>query len=178
MINKYNPIIKKQADIFIKKYPSLNMDRDELVQEGTLGLINAIDSFSERRNCIFYTYAILLIKREMIKHTKRCSCSKNLILTLSKSFSESVFENELYLEDTLFEKKDLVEEKVLSNYYEQILNAFKYELKLKEALIYELRINNFSNKEISILLDLPYKSVDNNWRLIKIKLLEYIQQAN
>ncbi|MBR4261893.1 MAG: sigma-70 family RNA polymerase sigma factor [Bacilli bacterium] len=178
MIEKYSPIIKKQADMFIKKYPNLNMDKDELIQEGILGLINAIDSFTERRNCIFYTYAVLLIKREMLKHIKKCSCSKNLVLTLSKSISESVYENELFLEDTIYSKKDLVEEVVLSNYYERLLNNFKYELSIKESPIYELRINNFSNKEISILLDLPYKSVDNNWRSIKKKLLDYIQQTS
>ena len=152
------------------------MDRDELIQEGTLGLLSAVDSFSERKNCIFYTYAILLIKREMLKYMKKCSCSKHLILTLSKSISEVVFDNELYLEDTIYNNKDLVEEKVLSNYYEELLYYFKYELSYKESSIYELRINNFSNKEISILLDLSYKTVDNNWRLIRKKLLDYIQQ--
>ena len=178
VINKYNPIIKKQADLFIKNYSNLNMDRDELIQEGILGLINAVDSFTERRNCIFYTYAILLIKREMLKYVKKCSSSKNLILTLSKSISETVFDNDLYLEDMLYTKKDLVEENVLSNYYEQLLYEFKYELSYKESPIYELRINNFSNKEISTLLDLSYKSVDNNWRTIKKKLIYYLQQRN
>ncbi len=176
MIDKYIPIIKSMADVCMKKYPSYNMDKDELIQEGILGLLNAINSFTERRNCIFYTYALVLIKREMYKHIKKCSRGKNLILTLSKSISDDIFENELFLEEALYDKKDLVEEKVLSNYYESLIYNFKYELSSKDSTIYELKVNNFSNKEISLLLAIPYKSVDNSWRIIKKKLVNYIQE--
>ena len=175
MIDKYMPIIKRIADDYLKQYANLNMDREELIQEGIMGLINAINSFVERKNCIFYTYAILLIRREMMKHIRTCSRGKNLILTLSKSIYDDVYENELFFEDTLYRKQDLVEEEVLSNYYDSLLYYFKYKLDNNNSLIYELKINNFSNGEIAKLLSLSYKKVDNNWRLIKKKLLVYLQ---
>jgi RNA polymerase sporulation-specific sigma factor len=176
MINKYIPIIKNAADLCIKKYPSYNMDKEELIQEGIIGLINAINSFTENKNCIFYTYALVLIKREMYKHITRCSRGKNLILTLSKSMQETLCDDELFFEDTLYCKKDLVEEEVLAKYYEEIIYNFKYELDGKASSIYELKMNNFNTREISILLELSYKSVDNSWRIIKKKLVNYIQE--
>ena len=52
---------------------------------------------------------------------------------------------------------------------------FKYELPEVQSQIYELRLNNFTNKEIAKLLDITYKRVDNSIRLMKIKFKNYIQ---
>ena len=53
---------------------------------------------------------------------------------------------------------------------------FKYELSDRQALVYELKFNNFTNKEIASLLDLNYKSVDNALKLIRQKIRKYISR--
>ena len=80
------------------------------------------------------------------------------------------------LEDTLFDDKYLVENISNDIYFKKVLYDFKYELSDVQSQIYELRLNSFSNKEISILLDLTYKRVDNCIRLTKEKFKKYIQK--
>jgi len=176
MINKYKPLISKYADYYTKKYNNRGIEKDELIQEGTIGLINAINSYMEKESCIFYTFAILIIKREMERYIKKNMRNKQLILTASTSVYEPLGVDDLVLEDTLFNELDIVENISEENYYHNILYNFKFELSDIQSQIFELRLNSFTNKEIACLLDIKYKSVDNCIRLMKIKFKNYIQK--
>lgn len=175
MLNKYKPLIDKYADNYYKNFRMLGIEKDELIQEGNLGLINAINSYMIQDKCLFYTFANLVIKREMERHIKKCLRNKHLILTMATSISEPIITNELYMEDILYRDNDCVEQKIDDIYYRDVLYQFKFELSFTQAQIYELRLNNFSNKEIALLLDIAYKKVDNCLRLMKQKFKIYIQ---
>lgn len=176
MLDKYQPLISKYADYYIKKCDNPGIEREELIQEGTIGLINAINYYMEKEDCLFYTFANLVIKREMERYIKKNMRYKQQILTNATSIHEVIVNRDIRLEDTLFKELDLVE--MISNdiYYKKVLYDFKYELSNTQSQVYELRLNNFSNKEISILLDINYKSVDNCIRLMKEKFKKYIQK--
>jgi RNA polymerase sporulation-specific sigma factor len=176
MIDKYQPLINKYADYYIYRYNNHGIEKEELIQEGTIGLISAINNYAEKEDCIFYTFANLVIKREMERYIKKSMRYKQQILTNATSINETVFNEEIILEDTLFNEVDLVENISSEIYYRQVLYRFKYELTSLQAQVYELRLNNFSNKEISVLLDINYKSVDNCIRLTKEKFKKYIQK--
>lgn len=175
MIEKYKPLILKYADYYSVKFNNSSIEKEELVQEGIIGLINAINSYMDQDKCIFYTFANLIIKREMERYIKKNMRNKHLILTSAASFSESIGTEDLFLEDTLYDESDNVELLIDNKYYEKVLYEFKFELSNIQSQVYELRLNNFSNKEISILLDITYKTVDNSIRLLKIKFKNYIQ---
>lgn len=175
MIKKYEPLIAKQVAYFYHKYKNFGIDKEELFQEGIIGLINAVNSYKIQDKCIFYTFASLVIKREMERYIKRCTRNKNLILTLAASTNELIGKDDLVLEDTLYIASDNVEYVASNNYYDNILYNFKYELNDLQSQIYELRLNNFSNHEISKLLDINYKYIDNAIRLMKVKFKNYIQ---
>lgn len=176
MVDKYTPLIKKYASFYLKKYPNIRLDKDELIQEGTVGLINAVNSFQLNKNVIFYTFATLIIKREMARYIKNKLSFKNLMISSSYSLDEPLKDDDLFFSDVIYQDKDLVERQVISNSYEIILYNFKYELNDIQGQIYELRLNNFSNREISILLDIKYKSVDNSMRTIRNKLDNYLKR--
>ena len=175
MIDKYKPLIIKYADYYIRRFNVQGIEKEELVQEGIIGLCNAINSFNEQDKCIFYTFANLIIRREMERYIKKNMRFKHLLLSNAASFSESIGIEDLIIEDTIYNEKDMVEVLANDNYYEKVLYDFKYELNDIQSQIYELRLNRFSNKEISILLDISYKTVDNNIRLLKNKFKLYIQ---
>lgn len=45
-----------------KKYQHLNIDWDEIIQEGNAGLMHAVDKFDPEKGCRFSTYAVWWIK--------------------------------------------------------------------------------------------------------------------
>lgn len=175
MIEKYKPLIRKYASYYYQKFKHQGAEKEELIQEGIVGLINAINSYMDKEICLFYTFVVIVIRREMERYAKRLTRNKNLILTNATSFYDLVGTHDLYIEDTLYNEYDTTERKISDNYYDLIIYNFKYELSDLQSQIYELRLNNFSNKEISKLLDITYKSVDNSIRLMKIKFKNYIQ---
>ena len=174
MIDKYQPVIDKFAKKYIDSYPGIKLDKDELIQEGNIGLINAISNYTEDKNCLFYSFALLIIQREMKRYINTCLTNKNLILLTADSLNVEIGED-LTLQDVLYKEKDSVEDKVIDTYYEDLLYKFKNELTINESCVYELKFNNFSTKEISSLLDLKYKAVDNYLRSIKNKLSIYLK---
>ena len=176
MIKKYQPIISKYADYYLEKFDGRGIEKEELIQEGTIGLINAIHYYMEDEDCLFYTFANLIIKREMERYIKKNTRYKHQILTNASSIHDLIVSDELTLEDTLFDNMDLVENISNEIYLKKALYDFKYELSDIQSQIYELRLNSFTNKEISILLDLTYKTVDNCIRLTKEKFKKYIQK--
>lgn len=175
MIDKYQPLINKYASYYAKKFQVQGIEKEELIQEGIVGLVNAINSYMDQDRCIFYTFANLIIKREMERYIKKNMRIKHLLLSNATSISESIGVDDLIIEDTIYDEKDLVEMLIENNYHEKILYDFKYELSDIQSQIYELRLNHFTNKEIAKLLDISYKSVDNSIRLMKNKFKIYIQ---
>lgn len=175
MIEKYKPLIKKYANYYYQKFKTQGADKEELIQEGIVGLINAINSYMDKETCLFYTFVIIVIRREMERYTKKLIRNKTLILTNASSFYDMIGNHDLYVEETLYSEIDTIDRKLSDNYYDLIIYNFRYELSDLQSQIYELRLNNFSNKEISKLLDITYKSVDNSIRLMKIKFKNYIQ---
>ncbi len=176
MLEKYQPLISKYADYYIQKYDNRGIEKEELVQEGTIGLINAVNYYAENQDCLFYTFASLVIRREMERYIKKNMRYKNQVLTSATSINTLIVGDDISLEDTLFKEYDLVENISNEIYYKKILYDFKYQLSDIQSQVYELRLNNFSNKEISILLDISYKAVDNCIRLMKEKFKKYIQK--
>ena len=72
------------------------------------------------------------------------------------------------------DKKSNIEEQIiLEEFQEKIIN-FKNELNDTDAMIFELKLNSFSYREISILLDIDFKKVDNRLCLIRKKLKKYL----
>ena len=176
MYDKYRPLISKLAKEYCRAYKNCGIEYDELYQEGLFALGNSIREFKEDKNCLFYTYALVCIKREMEKIIKNKNRFKNKILTDALSLEHCVSSTELNLEDIIPDPNvDLHDNLICNMTYKSILDL-KYELNINQSLIYELKLNNFSNSEISTLLDVSYKVIDNSLKTIKRKLKKYVKQ--
>ena len=113
-----------------------------------IGLNYAIDHFKEQKNNIFYSYAVLCISSRLKTYVNSYLNSKNKFLNDSISLDDDNF---IY-------------------FYERLIH-FKNNLDNKKSQVFELKYNGFSNKDISILLDLSVKYVYYCVCSIKSKLI-------
>ncbi len=90
-----------------KKYENTNVDLEDLVSIGTIGLIKAINTYSMDKNIKLATYASRCIDNEILMYLR-----KNKKVRTEVSFDESlsldVDGNELHLEDILGTDADIV----------------------------------------------------------------------
>ncbi len=168
MHNKYHNIVQIEANKCYKKLPYIGISYDDLYQAGLYGLELAIKFFDEKSDTLFYTFASTFIKREMYTYIKYNSRNKHHVLSQSISLDSTIGEDGT-LNDIIPSNSNSIDE-----YFENCKNRaildLKYELSFFQSLVYELKLNHFTNKEISVLLDVPYKTVDNSISGIKNRL--------
>ena len=131
LFEKYKPIIINLA----KKYKSLSgncgLELEDFMQEGNYALFYAIKKYSEKRDSLFYTYAVLCIKSKMQNLLTRSTTNKNKPLNNGISLYKEIGENSELL--------DFIEDK----------NAILPEEMFDRNLI--------SNKIKSIIYELPFE---------------------
>lgn len=171
LLYKYRPLIISIATKMIK-YSSGGVDLNDLIQEGMLGLNEAINSYDEGKNANFSTYAKVCIERRinsLIRSTRRY---KNKILNESIALE---YDDDLVIEKFLVDNgsnpSDLVEDK---EWEEEVLFKLDNKLTDLEKQVFDLKKNEFSYKEIAEILDKNPKAIDNAIQRIKVKLKDII----
>ena len=169
LIEKYSHLVEMLAKKYIKNNSNLGLEYDDLYQEGMIGVLKALDDYDEN-NTLFYTYASLCAKREMDKVLLYYKRKKHMILNESVSLNQKIDnESNLLLEELIASDYNLEKEYESYDLYQKLMN-YKYDLDLLDSSILELKINGFSSREISRLLDISYKSVDYRMRKIRKNL--------
>ena len=169
LVKKYDPMIKKIALHYSSKHNNGKIDVDDLFQEGRLALVLALNTFNTDKDILFYTYLTVCIKRRMINILKSIFNNKNYLSNYNLSIEDSTLQisSDYVLHDVLVEN-ELVD---------TIIN-FKNNLNYEDSWIFELKYNNFTYDEISVLLDLPKKNIDNRLFKIRNKLKKYLISLN
>ncbi len=90
-----------------KKYENTNVDLEDLVSIGTIGLIKGINTFSRGKNIKLATYASRCIDNEILMYLRKTKKQKTEV-SIDASLSYDSEGNELHLEDILGTPKDLV----------------------------------------------------------------------
>ncbi len=161
MFSKYEPIIKTMASKYSNFAKSKGADYEDLVQEGYIGLSNAIDSYKDNCDTLFYSYAKLCIERQMGIYCRNLSSQKHEILN-NACFDDAVYFNQVsahqFTNPEQFNLYKLEDEKFIryKNYFD-----------MKDSCIFELRYNGFSYKEIGRLLDLSVSTIDSRLCMIR-----------
>ena len=131
-----------------------------------IGLLRSLDSY-DSSNTLFYTYALLCIKRQMETCIRTNQRIKHYSLNNAISFNDTVKEgSDLFLEDVIASSFNLEDDYQSRDLYNRLL-SYKYDFSSEDAMILELKLNSFTIGEIAILLDLTRKNVD--YRLQKIR---------
>ena len=136
MIYKYRPLTVNLAKKLIK-YCNGGIDLNDLIQEGLVGLNEAINNFREDKETNFGTYAKLCIQRRMYSVVKSTRTYKNKILNESISLEDEEDTNiDRFLVDNSNNPSDMLEENA---YQEEILKKLNEQLTDLERQVFELK---------------------------------------
>jgi len=173
ILYKYRPLIVNVAQKFLK-YCNGGVDLNDLIQEGMIGLNEAINSFREDKEANFGTYARVCIQRRIVSVVKSTNAKKNMILNSSISLEDDETNSfDKYLSDNSLNPSIMVED---FDNTEHIFNELDNLLTDLEKQVFELKKDGFDYKEIADILEKDTKVVDNAIQRIKTKLKSIINK--
>lgn len=158
LFEKYKPIVKNISKEFYDRYSDYGYDYDDFIQEGYVGFQNALNKYDSSKGALFYTFVELCIRRRLLSFTKNISLPKR---NISNKYFVSL--DDLDVRDNSVSLNDELD-------YEDTMNIIKdvlYSLDLKYTAPFELKMNNFSLKEISTLLEVSINSASYRINLVR-----------
>ncbi|MGI6752095.1 MAG: RNA polymerase sporulation sigma factor SigH [Anaerovoracaceae bacterium] len=178
LIRKYKNMVRMKA----QPYFIAGADRDDIVQEGMIGLFKAIRSYSGDRHASFKTFAELCISRQIITAIKTAGRQKHKPLNTYISLSHPIFEDsdtETFGE-TLYSNSNTDPEArlLLKEVVDFVgINGGKIfsEMELK---VWSEYMQGKSPTDISKIINKPTKSVENAIQRSKRKLESYLSGDN
>ncbi|MBB6455204.1 RNA polymerase sporulation-specific sigma factor [Salirhabdus euzebyi] len=175
LINKYKNFVRAKA----RTYFLIGADREDIVQEGMIGLYKAIRDYQEDKLSSFKAFAELCVTRQIITAIKTATRQKHIPLNSYVSLDKPIFdeESDRTLLDVLAGSKTMDPE-------ELIISRERYgdmEYKMREILsdlerkVLNLYLDGQSYQEISEELNRHVKSIDNALQRVKRKLERYLE---
>ncbi len=129
-----------------KKFENTNINIEDLISIGTIGLIKAVNTFSPSRNIKFATYASRCIENEILMFLRKTSQRKNEI-SIEEPLNTDWDGNELLLCDVLGSDADIINRDIEQELECNLLLEAVSKLNTRESLIMELRFGLNGNKE-------------------------------
>lgn len=164
IIKKYTPIIKMYVKKEIGGASKLGLEYNDLMQEGLLGLTNAINLYNKEKDNKFSTFAEIVIKRQIKNYIKAMNSNNNLVLNESLSISDELNDN--YIKK-FSDYSDIPGKDMISK---EIDEDIKKKLNTQEYKVYELKKETKSNREIAIILNRDDKTIENTITRINAKI--------
>lgn len=171
MLEKY----KNLVNIKVSKYFMIGAEKEDILQEGMIGLFKAIQSFDEEKQNSFKSFANICIERQLITAIKSSNRQKHIPLNTYLSLNTAAYENNeddsVELIDTFNSKtvEDPLETIMKQEYYSEVENAINKNLSKFEKQVLDRYLKGESYVTIAEKLDSPIKSVDNAIQRIRKK---------
>ncbi|MBE5039730.1 RNA polymerase sporulation sigma factor SigH [Ructibacterium gallinarum] len=170
ILSKYKNLVRARAKIYFLA----GADREDLVQEGMIGLFKAVRDFDPTKQASFRGFAEMCIKRQLITAVKTAARQKHMPLNSYVSLSSPVYEDESErtLVDMLAEREAVdPEEMFLRREKAEALEAeIAQKLSALEQTVLSLHLGGMNYQEIAVELGRSPKSIDNALQRIKRKL--------
>jgi RNA polymerase sporulation-specific sigma factor len=175
LINKYKNFVRAKA----RSYFLIGADKEDIIQEGMIGLYKAIRDFKPDKLSSFRAFAELCITRQIITAIKTATRQKHIPLNSYISLNKPIYDEES--DRTLLDilsgaKVSDPEELVISR--EELVSI---ESKIGEVLsgleweVLKSYLDGRSYQEIACDLDRHAKSIDNALQRVKRKLEKYLK---
>lgn len=178
IMNKYKNLVrKKAASMFI-----LGADKDDLIQEGMIGLFKAVRDYDYGRDASFATFADLCISRQIYSAIKSLNRKKhaplNSYISIYAKREDGSEELSPSLEDVLESDSSFIPEQHIIDQenLKALEEAIERELSPLESQVLDLYITGMSVKQISAVLSRDEKSTDNAMQRIRNKLKKYLNK--
>ncbi len=178
LLDKYTELVNMK----VSKYFIVGAEREDIVQEGLIGLFKAVRNFDSSKLSSFKTFANLCIERQLQTAIKSSNRQKHIPLNSYLSLNTSAYEDnddtsimEVFDSNTAEDPLDTVTKK---EYYKFVENRIEETLSDFEKQVLHRFANGESYVEISKRLDAPVKSVDNAIQRIRKKATKNILKEN
>ena len=178
LICKYKDLVNSKAN----KYFIIGAEKEDIVQEGLIGLYKAIKDYKPDKQNSFKSFANLCIERQLITAIKSSNRQKHMPLNSYLSLNMTAFENEDGNNDTQI--VDVLENTVIEDpldtitkkeYFSSVENVIDSSLSDFEKKVLNRYVQGESYVKIAERLDAPVKSVDNAIQRIRKKTAKNIQ---
>ena len=174
LIDKYKELVNMK----VSKYFIIGAEKEDIVQEGLIGLYKAVKSFSPDKQNSFKTFANMCIERQLITAIKSSNRQKHMPLNSYLSLNASAYENddETSLFDTYdsHQIEDPLETIAKQEYYKSVEIAIDKALSNFEKQVLNRYMQGESYIQIAEKLETPVKSVDNAIQRIRKKAIANI----
>jgi RNA polymerase sporulation-specific sigma factor len=175
LITKYRLFVKSKA----KSYFLIGADKEDIVQEGMIGLYKAIRDFKGDKLSSFRAFAELCITRQIITAIKTATRQKHIPLNSYVSLDKPIYdeESERTLMDIIMSPVTADPEHIIINQedYSRLENKMGEVLSELEQQVLSRYLAGQSYYEISEELNRHVKSIDNALQRVKRKLERHLE---
>ena len=177
LLDRYRVLARTKA----RSYFLVGSDRDDVVQEGMIGLYKAIRDFQPDKGASFRTFAELCVTRQIVTAVKASTRLKHAPLSTSVSLDKPVGSDEVdCLGDLLpaCSSDDPASAVVSADQLRALQQHFDEVLSDLEQQVLRHHVEGKSYDEIAAMLQRHVKSVDNALQRIKRKLQAHLDQRD
>ena len=173
LLERYKEVVRSKA----RAYFLIGADRDDVIQEGMIGLYKAIVDFQPQKMTKFRSFAQLCIQRQIVSAVRLSSRLKHWPLNSYISLDRSVNDEdgkEMSLMELLPDAAGRSPEEVLmdEDNLHQLENAIIDALSPMEKRVLQLFLKGLDYMEIAKAMDKKPKAIDNAMQRIKRKIMK------
>ena len=169
LLNKYKELVNMK----VGKYFIIGAEKEDIYQEGMIGLYKAIKSFDTEKQNSFKTFANLCIERQLITAIKTSNRQKHIPLNSYLSLNASAYDDdndtaliEVFNSSTVEDPLETITKK---EYYKTVEDKIEENLSDFEKQVLHRYARGESYVSIAEKLDSPVKSIDNAIQRIRKK---------
>ena len=165
---KYKPLIVKKSKTAFLQATHHGIEINDIIQEGYIGLDEAIRNFSQDDTASFYTFASLCIERKINNYVRRVTQNKNRLLNEAVALVEG-------LENIVSDNTNIEKAFISRDNEKDFVKKIKEQLTSFEEEVFEMRINDYTFEEIANTLNKDIKSIYNTFQRIRQKIKKIME---
>ncbi|OPX84442.1 MAG: RNA polymerase sigma-H factor [Pelotomaculum sp. PtaB.Bin104] len=176
LINKYKNFVRAKA----RSYFLIGADREDIIQEGMIGLYKAIRDFRVDKLSSFRAFAELCITRQIITAIKTATRQKHIPLNSYVSLNKPIYDEDsdrtlldIISGSKIADPEELIVSKEEFDNIEEKMGEILSSLEWKVLMSY---LEGKSYQEIAEDLHRHVKSIDNALQRVKRKLERYLEK--
>lgn len=181
LICRYKDMVNSK----VNKYFIVGAEKEDIVQEGLIGLFKAIKDYKKDKQNSFKSFANLCVERQLITAIKSSNRQKHMPLNSYLSLNMSAYDNDDGNSDTQIMEvlntnfvEDPLDTITKKEYFSNVENVIDTHLSDFEKKVLSRYIQGESYIKIAEKLDAPVKSVDNAIQRIRKKTAKSLSMDN
>jgi RNA polymerase sporulation-specific sigma factor len=178
LVDKYKNFVRAKA----RSYFLIGADKEDIIQEGMIGLFKAIRDYKIDKLTSFRAFAELCITRQIITAIKTATRQKHIPLNSYVSLNKPIYDEEsdrtlidILSTTRISNPEDIVISREEFIFIEKKMGEILSSLEWKVLMAY---LEGKSYQEIAVELKRHVKSIDNALQRVKRKLEKYLEDRN